>query len=423
MDAIERYTLPNGLRVVLHEDNASPLVAVNVLYDVGARDEQPHQTGLAHLFEHLMFGGSANAADYDMPIQKAGGESNAFTNADYTNFYATLPSENLETILWLESDRMLALNLTKKALSVQQKVVVEEFKETTLNEPYGDIWHHLNALCYEKHPYRVPVIGADPSHIEQVSLADVQSFYGKYYQPSNAILTIGGYFEKQGGVTGIKKWIEKWFSEIPSVAVPPRNLPQEPLQTREKRKSVAADVPFPALYIAFHAPARTDAQYYACDLLTDVLAGGSSSVLYQKLLKEARLVTEIDCYQTGSLEPGLVILEAQPAEGISLETLEAAIWVELELLKKQPIDDFELQKLKNRVESQQVFADMNVLSKVISLAFFELLGDANLSQTDVDNFLKVTAADIQASAQFIFQPEKASILHYGLKPPTDGISR
>jgi zinc protease len=412
MIEFQRFVLDNGLRVILHEDNSTPLVAVNVLYDVGSRDDNPNKTGFAHLFEHLMFAGSKNAKDFDTPIQQAGGENNAFTNTDMTNFYATVPAENVETLLWLESDRMLALNINKRSLNVQRKVVVEEFKETTIDEPYGDMWHHLSALTYKNHPYRWPVIGLEPDHIAQATLEDVQDFYKKFYVPNNAILVVSGNFSKAGNREGVRHRIEKWFGNIPKGDVPTRQLPKEPAQKKIHRQVLDAPVPLDALFMAFHTPSRLDPDYYAVDLMTDVLANGSSSRFYRKLLKEKRLFSEIDCAQAGYLDPSLVIIDGKPTEGVSLEATEAAIWEELTLLKNEPIDAQELQKLKNKVESQQAFSDAAALSKAMNLAYFELLGDANLINTEMSKYNAITVADIQRVAQRIFTESNCSVLYY-----------
>lgn len=411
----QRVILDNGLRVLIHEDISTPLVAVNLLYDVGSRDENPERTGFAHLFEHLMFGGSKNAPDFDAPIQSAGGENNAFTNNDMTNFYATVPAENLETLLWLESDRMLALKVNKTALKTQRKVVVEEFKETTLNEPYGDIWHHLGDMTYKAHPYRWPVIGLVPQHVEDATLADVQDFYKRFYVPNNAILVVAGNFQKVGGTEGVQRMVEKWFGNIPKGDVPARNLPQEPQQTAAVRRTVEAAVPLDALYLAFHCPARTDPDYYALDLMTDILASGASSRFYQKLVKTDRIFTELDCYQTGYLDPGLVVIEGKPTEGVTLEAAEAAIWAELAVLKSEPIADIELQKLKNRAESQQAFGDLGAANKAMNLAFYELIGNANLINTEIDSYNTVEIKDIQRVANNIFTLDNSTLLFYKAK--------
>lgn len=404
----QRFVLKNGLRLLVHEDRSTPTVALSLIYDVGSRDESPERTGFAHLFEHLMFGGSANAKDFDKPIQQAGGDSNAFTNNDMTNFYASVPAQNLETLLWLESDRMLALNINKRTLNVQRKVVIEEFKETTLNEPYGDVWHHLSAMAYKTHPYRWPVIGLEPQHIADAELDEVKDFYTTHYQPNNAILSITGNIDTEGVVS----LVEKWFGDIPSTPKTTRNLPQEAPKTSPERLVVEANVPLEALYIAFHAPSRTDPDYYAVDLLTDILASGNSSRLYRRLLKEQRLFTEIDCYQTGNLDTGLIIVEGKPAEGVTIEQAENAILAELDLLKTELVAEKELKKLKNRVESQQAFADAGIMSKAMNLCFYELIGQTDLINNEFDFYKAIQPTDIQRVAKKYLMPEAANILVY-----------
>jgi zinc protease len=412
MIEFKRVVLENGLRVLVHEDNSTPVVAVNLLYDVGSRDENPERTGFAHLFEHLMFSGSKNAKEFDSFIQQAGGESNAFTNTDMTNFYATVPAENLETLLWLESDRMLALNINNKALNTQRKVVVEEFKETTLDEPYGDVWHHLSDMVYKKHPYRWPVIGLEPRHIEEATLTDVKDFYKKHYTPNNAIIVVTGNLEKAGNTEGVIRKVEKWFGEIPKGDVPSRNLPKEPQQKKTIRKIVEANVPVEALYLAFRSPDRLDKDYYATDLLTDILSSGSSSRFYRRLLKEKRLFSEIDCYLTGSIDPGIILIEGKNTEGVTLEAAEEAIWTELETLKHELVSETELQKLKNKIESQQAFGDAGALNKAMNIAYYELIGNANLINEEAKKYNVITVEDIQKAAQKMFRKENSSVLIY-----------
>jgi zinc protease len=409
-----RYTLENGLKVILHQDESTPIAAVNVLYNVGSRDENPKRTGFAHLFEHLMFAGSKHIPDFDSPIQRAGGENNAFTNYDITNFYETAPTQNLETLLWLESDRMLALNINKKSLEVQRKVVVEEFKETTLNEPYGDIWHHLGALAYKKHPYKWPPIGLKPKHVQDATLQDVKEFYQNHYRPNNAILSIAGNID----LDTTKDLVEKWFGNIPKGNIPHRALPQETPQKKLQRKTVEANVPIDALYMVFHSPARMEQDYYVVDLLTDILGGGASARLYRRLLKENRIFSEIDTYQTGNIDPSLVVIEGKPAEGISLEQAEEAIWKELDLIISEEVSERELQKLKNKLESQQAFSDAGALNKAMNLSFYELLGDANLINSEIDAYNKINAQDLIRVAKHIFRKENASILYYKKKSET-----
>ncbi|MEM1123007.1 MAG: pitrilysin family protein [Bacteroidota bacterium] len=408
MIAFSRFELANGLRVVVHEDDSTPMVAVNMLYDVGARDESPDKTGFAHLFEHLMFGGSVNIPNFDEPIQLAGGENNAFTNNDITNFYDVLPAENIETAFWLESDRMLNLNFSKESLEVQRKVVLEEFKETCLNQPYGDVWHHLSDMAFKVHPYRWPTIGKIPKHIEDASLADVKDFFYKYYRPNNAILVVAGNTTTEA----IKTLAEKWFGQIPKGQVLQKNIPQEPRQEKLIQKIHSAKVPIDSLYLAFHIAGRKERDYYVTDLLSDVLSNGASARLYRRLLKEEKLFNHIDAYITGSIDPGLLVIEGKPAEGITLEQGKAAIWKELEELKSELISESELLKYKNKVESALVFSEMSTLNKAINLAFFELLGDIDLINTEKDIYQRIDVQDIQRLARKIFTSENCSELHY-----------
>ena len=406
--AFSRFVLKNGLRVIIHEDDSTPMVAVNVLYNVGSKDESPEKTGFAHLFEHLMFGGSANIPDFDDPIQLAGGENNAFTNNDITNFYEVLPAENLEVALWLESDRMLSLNFSEKSLEVQRKVVVEEFKETCLNEPYGDVWHHISELAYQVHPYRWPTIGKIPKHVEDATLDDVKRFFFNFYRPNNAILVVAGKMEKDK----ILALAEKWFGGIPAGEMPQRRIPAEPKQTVVHEKLAEGKAPVDALYLAFHTCSRTDKDFHAVDLLSDVLGNGPSSRLYRRLLKEKKLFSHIDCYITASIDPGLLIVEGKPSEGVSLEHAEAAIWQELEALKQHFIPARELEKLINKSESALEFSEANVLNKAINLAFFELIGDATMINQEGEKYRVVTVEAIQRVAQEIFTKENCSKLVY-----------
>lgn len=408
MIEFSKFTLANGLKVLVHEDDSTPLVAINILYNVGSKDESPDKTGFAHLFEHLMFGGSANIADFDGPIQRAGGENNAFTNSDITNFYDILPAQNIETAFWLESDRMLSLNFDKKVLAIQQKVVVEEFKETCLNEPYGDVWHHLSDMAFKVHPYRWPTIGKVPEHVEDATLEDVKTFFYNYYRPNNAILVVSG----NAKVDQVKKLSQKWFGAIESGKIPGRNIPLEPPQIKLEKRINKARVPVDALYMAFHMPERTHKDFYATDLLSDVLCNGQSSRLYRRLLKEQKLFNAIDCYITGSIDPGLLVIEGKPIDGVSLEQAEAAIWKELEELKKELIPEKELQKLKNKIESVLSFSELNILNKAINLAFFELLGDSNLINEEGGHYQMVTTEDIKRMACEILTQENCSALHY-----------
>ena len=408
MVSFERFTLANGLQVLVHEDFTTPMAVLNVLYDVGARDENPNQTGFAHLFEHLMFGGSVNIPSYDEPLQRVGGENNAFTSNDITNYYITLPAVNLETACWLESDRMLSLAFSEKSLEVQKNVVCEEFKQRYLNQPYGDVWLKMRPLAYEKHPYQWATIGKNLTQIEEAKMEDVKAFFNQFYVPSNAILVVAGAVK----TAEVKKMIEQWFGSIPSGIKPVRNLPQEPTQLQEKRQIVEANVPLNALYMAFHMPARQDAGYYAADLLSDVLSRGNSSRLYRSLLKEQQLFSDINAYHLGSIDPGLFIVEGKPAPGVSMEAAEQAIWQELDRLKNETVVEEELTKVKNKLESTMEFGEMSLLDKAMNLAYFELLGNAEDLNHETGKYMAVTAQEIQEQAQQIFRKENASILSY-----------
>ncbi len=393
---------------MIHPDFSTPMVAVNVLYQVGARDERPDRTGFAHLFEHLMFGGSTNAPDFDEYIQLAGGENNAFTNNDITNYYEILPAENLETALWLESDRMSALNFDERSLETQRRVVLEEFKENCINEPYGDAWHHLSDMAYKVHPYRWPTIGKIPRHVEEAKMEEVQEFYQKFYRPNNAILVIAGPIQPEQGV----QLAEKWFEDIPAGPSPQRVLPQEPPQKKLEQRISQAKVPMDALYLAFHTPDRLHPDFYAADLLSDLLCNGPSARLYRCLLKEKKIVSHIDCYISGSIDPGLLVIEARPSFGISLEKVSEAIWWELELLKEEGITEKELTKWKNKVQSSLAFSELNILNKAMNLAFFECLGRAELINEEKTLYQQLTTNDLNRMARVIITEENCSELQY-----------
>ncbi|MBL7783802.1 MAG: insulinase family protein [Saprospiraceae bacterium] len=403
-----RSVLPNGLRVLVHEDRSTPLAAVNITYYVGSRDENADKTGFAHLFEHLMFSGSKNIPDFDDPLQRAGGENNAYTTNDYTTFYEIVPSGNLEVALWLESDRMLALNISKKSLDVQRKVVVEEFKETCLNEPYGDCWHHLSEMMYQAHPYRWPVIGLTPEHIERATVEDVRSFYQRWYTPSNAVLSIAGNVDTAEAL----QLAQKWFADIPAGPSDRHPIQPEPVQTSAVRKEVKCNVPVPAIFLAFKTPARLEADFYAVDLLSDVLAQGHSSRLYRRLLKEKQLFSQIDAYITANIDPGLLVIEGRPADGVSVDDALAAVWEELNLLKNEAVDQRELKKIQHRFESTIVFSETSILNKAQNLGFYEILDRAELMNEEVDTYLAVTPEDMQRVAKEIFREEGSAILVY-----------
>ncbi len=404
----ERFTLGNGLRVLVHQDASTPMAVVNVMYDVGAKDEDPSRTGFAHLFEHLMFGGSVNIPEYDDPLQMAGGENNAYTTNDLTNYYIQLPAENLETAFWLESDRMLSLAFSKKSLEVQRKVVCEEFKEHYLNKPYGDVWLKLRDLAYTTHPYRWMTIGKELAHIEKAKLQDVKNFFFKHYRPVNAILVVAGNVTLEQ----VKTLSEKWFGPIEAGEKYERQLPVEPQQTEARKLEVHADVPLDALYKVWHIYSRLDLRYYVSDLITEVLSGGGSSRLYQALVKEKKLFSNIECHHSGTVDAGLLTIEGKLVKGVKMEEAEKAIAEELEKVKNEKISDAELQKVKNKTESAIAFEDMSVMNRANSLAFYELLGDAGLMNTELERYQKVTADDILQECNKIFRETNCSTLHY-----------
>ena len=404
----DRFQLANGLRVLVHEDASTPMVVVNVLYDVGARDEDPKRTGFAHLFEHLMFGGSVNIEDFETPLQLAGGENNAYTTNDFTNYYIQLPAENIETAFWLESDRMLSLAFSEKSLEVQRKVVMEEFKEHYINKPYGDVWFKLRELVYHEHPYRWMTIGSELSHIEQAKLDDVKGFFFKYYRPANAILVVAGKTTAQQ----VRELAEKWFGDIPAGEKYVRVLPQEPAQKEARKLELKADVPLDALYKCYPMAARTEPGYYVADLITEVLGGGASSRLHQSLVKEKKLFSHIECYHTGSVDPGLVVVEGKLIKGVSMEAADAAVESELARMMAEPITEKELAKVKNKTESAIVFEDMSVMNRANSLAIYELLGDVEMMNTELDKYRAVTAAEMLETSRRIFDPLNSNTLYY-----------
>lgn len=408
MIQFSKFVLSNGLRVIVHEDNSTPMAIVNVMYDVGARDEDPAKTGFAHLFEHLMFGGSIHIPDFETPLNMAGGENNAYTTNDLTNYYIQLPAANLETAFWLESDRMLSLAFDANSLEVQRKVVIEEFKEHYLNKPYGDAWFKMREMAYQQHPYRWPTIGRELSHIEKATLEDVKSFFFKHYCPANAILVVAGNVVAEQ----VLELAEKWFGSIPSGEKYKRNLPAEPVQKVARRMELKANVPLDALYKCWHMDARLDHGYYVADLITEVLGGGASSRLYQALVKEKQYFSSIECYHFGSVDKGLLTIEGKLVAGIQMEDAEKAVENELEKLKQEGISEKELDKIKNKTEATIAFEDMSVMTRAGSLAFYELLGDAALFNSDRDKYFSVTAADIKDYSVRIFDETNSNTLYY-----------
>jgi len=404
----ERFTLGNGLRVLVHIDTATPMAAMNILYDVGARDEEPQRTGFAHLFEHLMFGGSVNIPEYDEPLQMAGGENNAYTTNDITNYYIQLPLKNLETAFWLESDRLLSLAFTEKSLDVQRKVVSEEFKEHYLNKPYGDAWHLLRKLAYTTHPYQWPTIGKDLKQIEEAELTDVKNFFFKHYRPCNAVMCVAGNVT----VEEVKTFSEKWFGSIPSGEKYIRQVPAEPKQTEPRILMHTADVPLNAIYKCWHISGRLSPDYYPADLITEILGSGSSSRLNQKLVKENQLFVSISAYQTGSLDPGLLVIEGKVREGRTIEEANEAIELEIKKFINESVSESELQKAKNKIEAMIAFEDMSLLNRANNLAFYELLGDAKLINDEWTKYQSVSVSSLQSVASEIFREDNCSTLLY-----------
>jgi zinc protease len=408
MIVFDRFVLDNGLRVLVHEDHSTPMAVVNVLYDVGARDENPDKTGFAHLFEHLMFGGSINIPDYDEPLQRAGGENNAYTTNDLTNYYCQVPAENIETAFWLESDRMLSLAFSKKSLDVQRKVVCEEFKEHYLNKPYGDVWHKMRELAYTQHPYRWMTIGKELSHVENAHIDDVKQFFFKHYRPVNAILVVTGHVTTEQ----VKQLSNKWFGDIPMGDPYKRHLPQEPLQTRSRKLEVHAAVPLDAFVKTWHMDARLEKGYYAADMITEILGGGGSSRLFQSLVKEKQLFSNLDCYHFGSIDAGLLTVEGKLVKGVKMEDAAAAVDAEINKLQSTIISEQELQKVKNKTESVIAFEDMSIMSRANSLALYELLGDAEMMNTELQKYQAITVEDIQDYCKKIFREENSNTLFY-----------
>ena len=408
MIQFEKFQLDNGLKVLVHQDTSTPMAVVNVLYNVGAKDEDPAKTGFAHLFEHLMFGGSVNIPVYDEPLQRAGGENNAYTTNDLTNYYCQIPAENIETAFWLESDRMLSLAFSKKSLEVQRKVVCEEFKEHYINKPYGDAWHKMRSLAYTQHPYRWMTIGASLQHVEDATIEDVKDFFFQFYRPNNAILVVTGNVQTEQ----VKQLAQKWFGPIEAGKPYVRNLPKEPVQEKSRSMDVRADVPLDMLMMTWHMGGRFDEGYHATDLITEVLGGGTSARLYEQLIKVKQIFSSIDCYHFGTVDPGLLVIEGKLVKGISMAVAEKAVLEEVEKIKNEILDAKELQKVINKTESVICFEDMSIMNRAHSLAYYELLGDADLMNKELGMYQKVTPSMIQHTAQQIFQDSNRNTLYY-----------
>jgi zinc protease len=407
----QEFRLENGLKVIVHEDPTVQIAVLNILYDVGSRDEHEEKTGFAHLFEHLMFGGSVNIPNYDEPLQKVGGENNAFTNTDITNYYLTVPADNLETGFWLESDRMLSLSFDPQVLEVQRKVVIEEFKQRYLNQPYGDVWLKLRPLTYKVHPYKWATIGKEISHIENATMDDVRTFFNAHYNPANAILVVAGNVT----VDHVKKLSEKWFGTIPSPPAKNRQLPPEPPQVGKRVLEITADVPASALYMAYHMPGRFHNDYYAVDLLSDILSRGHSSVLYQKLVKEKEIFTSVSSFVMGTIDPGLLVISGRVKDGIQLKDAENHVKEILDDIVGNGVPDEELDKVKNQAYSTLEFGEIEVMNRAMNLAFAKLSGDASLVNEEGKRIQEVTKQDIQRVAASVMREENSSVLYYQSK--------
>ena len=408
MIQFQKFKLKNNLTVIVHQDKSTPLACMNIIFDVGARDEDESKTGFAHLFEHLMFGGSVNISNYDEPLQMVGGENNAFTTNDITNYYCTVPSENLETAFWLESDRMLSLAFDKKSLEVQRSVVIEEFKQRYLNQPYGDVWLLLRPLIYQVHPYKWATIGKEIKHIEDATMEDVKAFFKAHYNPSNAVLVVAGDVE----LDNVKALCEKWFAPIEPGIKLKRNLPVEPEQTEYRSLTVERDVPINSIYRAYRMCSRVDEEYHTVDMLSDILSRGNSSRLYKNLIKDKQLFSDINAYVMGDFDKGLFVISGKVNDGITIEQAEAGIDAEILKIQTELVSVEELQKCKNKIESTVTYSEADVLNKATNLAISELLGDANLINLEIENYQKVTAEQIKEQANKILRKTNCSTLFY-----------
>lgn len=412
MIAFKEFQLANGLQVIVHEDSSVQIAVLNILYDVGSRDERPDKTGFAHLFEHLMFGGSVNIPNYDEPLQRVGGENNAFTSTDITNYYLTVPAANIETGFWLESDRMLSLSFDPQVLEVQRKVVVEEFKQRYLNQPYGDVWLKLRPLAYKKHPYQWATIGKEISHIEEATMDDVRSFFSEHYVPNKAILVVAGNVTLEQ----VKQLSEKWFGPIPSGKITPRSLPLEPKQVAKRTETVKAKVPADALYMSWHMPGRFHEDYYAIDLLSDILSRGKSSRLYNALVKEKEIFTSISSFVMGTVDPGMLVISGRINAGISLEKAEEEVNQILQEVMQEGITEDELQKVKNQALSTLAFGEVEVMNRAMNLAFAKLSGDANLVNEEKGIIEGITKQHIDGVAKEILTESNSTVLYYKSEP-------
>lgn len=408
MITFEKHTLANGLQVAANRDRCSKMAALNLLYKVGARNENPEQTGFAHLFEHLMFRGTRRIPNFDAPVQMACGENNAFTNNDYTDYYITLPTPNIETAFWLESDRMTGLSLSRRKLETEKRVVLEEFNQRYLNQPYGDMTKLLREMVYRVHPYRWCAIGRTPEHVAAATLEDAERFYRRYYRPSNAILSVSGDIEPEQ----VFAMAERWFGEIPDTPAHHDPLPAEPMQTSARRLKVDRDVPATAITIAFPMGGRLSRDYYLLDLISDLLSGGESARLYDSLIRRRRIFSAINAYITGDIDPGMFIVTGQIMEGVSEQQAEEALWEELRKLQEVAVGGYELEKVKNKFEAGVMFGELNVMNKAMNIGYYLMLGHPDLINSETDIFRSINAYDIIRESRRIFRPELSSTLIY-----------
>lgn len=404
----QQFTLDNGLKVLVHEDHSSKMAVLNILYKVGSRNEIPGKTGLAHYFEHLMFGSSKNVPVFDTALERVGGSCNAFTNTDITNYYITLPAVNIETAFWLESDRMLQLNLSDKTIETQRKVVIEEFKQRYLNQPYGDVFHHIRKLAYDAHPYQWPTIGRDIEDIVNYTKEDVMEFYFTHYRPDNAVMVVAGDVTL-GQVKGLA---EKWFGDIPSGKIPKRTIPQEMPQATKKTLTVEADVPTDALYKVYHMPGKLQKGYLQADLITDILGFGRSSILEQQLVKNGNIFASIGAYILGTVDPGLLIFSGKMERGQSAELAEKALDEVVSAFLQSTIAENTLTKVKNQAEAMKTYESVQLLNRAMSLAYYAHLGNPDLYQTEYEKKTQIPADSIMDWANGILKEDNASVVYY-----------
>lgn len=415
MIQFDKFVLNNGLKVLVHTDKSSPMVAMNILYNVGSRDEDPNRTGFAHLFEHLMFGGSVNIPSYDEPLDKAGGENNAFTSNDITNYYLSIPKNNMETAFWLESDRMLNLAFTPKSLEVQRDVVIEEFKQNYLNQPYGDLWLKMRPLIYKTHPYQWATIGKDVKQIQTATMDEVKAFYTKFYTPNNAIMVLSGNIELEEA----KVYSEKWFGPIPSGNAYTRSLPKEPKQTEARKLVLEQDVPANALFIAYPMCNRLSNDYHATDLISDVLSNGKSGRFYQHFVKKHKLFSNISAFISGDADEGLFFIGGYLQDGVEMEVAEQHIKEQLDIFITEGVKDSEFRKVKNKIQAATMESQVSILEKAMNLAYYEWLGDAQLLNDELAVYENVNKDQLQAIAKELFKEQNSNTLFYKKTTPSD----